>query len=111
MRAFPSSVGTSISEPKVACKKLIGTSQSRSSPSRSKISCSLTCNTQYKSPADPPQEPASPLPVDLSRAPESTPAGTRIVILLDFLIRPSPRHSLQGLSIVLPVPLHVGHVC
>ena len=43
--ALPSSVGTSISAPSVTWIKLTGTSQSKSSPSRRKISCVLTCKT------------------------------------------------------------------
>ena len=41
--ARPCNVGTSMSAPSVAWMKLTGTSQSKSSPSREKISCCLTC--------------------------------------------------------------------
>ncbi|EJW92451.1 hypothetical protein EVA_19442 [gut metagenome] len=44
-------------------------------PSRSKYLCCLTYRYTYKSPLEPPLEPASPSPATRSLEPLSTPAG------------------------------------
>src|SRR5208282_3506335 len=109
--ALPSSVGTSISEPSAAWAKLTGTSHSKSSPSRWKISCVLMCSTTYKSPGDPPRKPASPLPDERRREPASTPGGMRSLIFELRSRRPSPWQDLHGFSKMRPAPLQCGHVC
>src|ERR1700722_3352419 len=91
--------------------KLTGTSQSRSSPSRWKISCALTLSITYKSPAGPPRKPASPFPDERRRDPASTPGG---IFSFIFEVRwrlPSPWQPLQGFSKIRPAPLQCGHVC
>src|SRR5471030_1977378 len=55
--------------------------------------------------------PASPLPEERRREPVSTPGGILTLSFVFFATRPSPRHTVQGFSIFVPVPLHVGHVC
>ena len=62
--------------PSAAVAKLTGTSQERCSPSRSKIACSRTWISTYRSPGGPPLRPASPSPERRMRSPLSTPAGT-----------------------------------
>ena len=74
-RFGPEIVGISNWAPRAAWVKLIGTSQTRSSPWRAKMGCSCTLMTTYRSPGGPPRTPASPSPVSLSRVPVSTPAG------------------------------------
>ena len=76
MVTSPSSVGTASAPPSAAVAKLIGSSQLRCSPSRSKIACSRTWISTYRSPAGPPLRPASPSPLKRMRSPVSTPAGT-----------------------------------
>ena len=64
---------------------LTGTTQCRSSPSRSNSSCFLSRISMYRSPGGPPLVPGSPLPVLRMRMPSSMPAGIlhfqRLVVL------------------------------
>ena len=65
---------------------------------------------KYKSPAVPPFLPASPSPATRIRVPSSTPAGIFTDNDFSLLITPVPEQCLQGLAIILPVPLHVLQV-
>src|SRR5690606_6477485 len=79
-------------------------------PSRSKISCALTCNTTYKSPGGPPRTPASPFPEERNRDPVSTPAGIFNLIFEVRSRRPLPWQILHGRSTIFPRPSQRGHV-
>src|SRR5580658_717735 len=86
----PSSVGTSTAPPSAAVEKLMGTSHDRWLPSRSKMLCSRTRISTYRSPAGPPLRPASPLPFRRIRSPVSTPAGTLTLSCFSCRTRPWP---------------------
>jgi hypothetical protein len=107
---FPERVGTSIVAPSAACGKVIGTSQKRSAPSRTKNGCSFTVSTTYRSPPPPPAGPASPSPRSLRRVPPSTPGG--IFTLSARLSRtwPVPAQLPHGSLTTWPVPPQRPHV-
>ena len=88
--ASPPRVGTRTASPSAACEKRIGTSQCRSSPSRSKIGCGRTRTSTYRSPGDEPAGPASPSPARRMRSPLSTPAGIFTESTFSSSTRPLP---------------------
>src|SRR5262245_50753267 len=73
------------------------------SPSLLKNGCSATLITTYKSPAGPPNRPASPLPGKRTRDPVESPDGRSIPSISVRETRPSPLHPRQGV-IERPVP-------
>ena len=109
--ALPPSVGTSISPPKPALLKLMGTAQCRSSPSRSKIECFFRRISMNKSPGGPPLVPGSPLPALRMRMPSSMPAGILTSRVFCFLTLPWPWQVTHGSGMILPVPRQCGQVC
>ena len=109
--ALPLTVLTSILPPMHASVNFMGISQYKSLPFLSKKESSATCITMYKSPHGPPSGPALPAPVFLRRVPVLTPAGTLIFSSKRSRTNPVPPQLLQGFSIILPVPPHLGHVC
>src|SRR5574344_1659291 len=67
--------------------------------------------TTMRSPDSPPFVPASPWCGIVIRFPSSTPAGMVSVITLLFSCKPLPPHARHGLSMIVPLPPHVGQVC
>ncbi|MNT40441.1 hypothetical protein D3C72_1767560 [compost metagenome] len=111
MAALPPKVGTSISPPSAAVTMLTGTSQCRSSPSRSNTSCLRTRISMYRSPGGPPFWPGSPLPAERMRMPSSIPAGMFTSSVFCDLMRPWPWQARQGSGMTLPVPRQCGQAC
>ena len=74
--AFPPSiVGISIVVPSAASAIEIGHSKNKFSSDLLKRSCDFTFMNRYKSPVDPPLDPASPFPASRILVPSSTPFG------------------------------------
>ena len=61
---------------------------------------------KYRSPLDPPLDPASPLPDTLILVPSSTPFGILTVTFSFDCTFPLPLHLLHGSLIISPYPLH-----
>ena len=79
-------------------------------PSRVKILLSSTITSIYKSPLGPPLEPLSPLPWTQICWPEAIPAGILTSIVFLVVVYPRPLQTWHLFLIILPVPLHLGHV-
>ena len=109
-RSGPSSVGTSISAPRAAWAKLIGTWQNRSLRLRSKNGCLRTRIWIRRLPRGAPRSPGSPWPRSWSHMPLSTPGGTSTLRLTAVGIRPEPRQLGQGSVIRTPSPPQAGQV-
>src|SRR5665648_871692 len=63
----------------------------------------------YKSPILPVLTDLIPFPLILKTESLSTPAGISTEMVTVFLTLPEPAHTLQGFSIISPVPLHLSH--
>ena len=61
---------------------------------------------KYKSPLEPPLDPASPFPATLILVPSSTPFGIFTVTFSFDCTFPLPLHLLHGSLIISPYPLH-----
>lgn len=100
----PWMVSISISAPSTASITETVTDDFRSAPSRSKRGSGFTRTVTYRSPAACPRSPASPWPCNRSCCPSSMPAGMSTETVSVFDVRPSPLHSLHGVSGIDPEP-------
>ncbi len=105
---LPSTVRTRIREPRSAWARLIGTSQTRFIPSRSKKGSSFTRTRMIRSPDGPPPGPRSPWPEIRTFEPSSTPAGMSTFSFRRLRTAPLPRHTRHGSEGVRPRPMHSG---